>query len=227
MIKQIENLELPDDVLSFLDTVASNTKGYNVYLGGGYLRDKYYNELTLRSHKEVYGDNSDFNHCVGILEPKDLDLFFVCDGTSDKQLPTIEKSYINYDKSSEDIPDMQERGVERVRGLFVPALSTSDVQFIVYHKEMSIGELVEDMDCNINQVMYDPVNKTTNVSDNFIDGHDNEYIEMLHYFDYIRMAKRVHRMSLKFPDYSIYGKWDFTELVDRVADHSGSFCGEE
>ena len=115
----LNNLELPEDVLDFLKEVDGLTKGYDIYLGGGAIRDLYYNELN-RPH---------------YLIPKDIDLFFVPNGLHVQELPTIPRSYVNYDKSADEITGMEERGVARVRGLFVPKLNISDVQFIVYVSE--------------------------------------------------------------------------------------------
>ena len=47
MSKDILNgLELPQQLLTFLDEVVEKTKGYDVYLGGGFVRDIYYNNLN-------------------------------------------------------------------------------------------------------------------------------------------------------------------------------------
>ena len=206
----LNNLKLPEDVLDFLKEVDDLTKGYDIYLGGGAIRDLYYNELN-RPH---------------YLIPKDIDLFFVPNGLHVQELPTIPRSYVNYDKSADEIPDMEERGVARVRGLFVPKLSISDVQFIVYKDFMSQRELAKDMDVNICQVMMSVKTGEMFATEDFYKGHEDEYIEMLHTFDFVRMAKRVARMKAKFPDYDVEGDWNLIDLVDSMDVHAGSFCDE-
>lgn len=206
----LNNLKLPEDVLDFLKEVDDLTKGYDIYLGGGAIRDLYYNELN-RPH---------------YLIPKDIDLFFVPNGLHVQELPTIPRSYVNYDKSADEIPDMEERGVARVRGLFVPKLNISDVQFIVYKDFMSQRELAKDMDVNICQVMMSVKTGEMFATEDFYKGHEDEYIEMLHTFDFVRMAKRVARMKSKFPDYDVEGDWNLIDLVDSMDVHAGSFCDE-
>ena len=206
----LNNLELPEDVLDFLKEVDGLTKGYDIYLGGGAIRDLYYNELN-RPH---------------YLIPKDIDLFFVPNGLHVQELPTIPRSYVNYDKSADEITGMEERGGARGRGLFVPKLNISDVQFIVYKDFMSQKELAKDMDININQVMMSVKTGEMFATEDFYKGHEDEYIEMLHTFDFVRMAKRVARMKAKFPDYDVEGDWNLIDLVDSMDVHAGSFCDE-
>lgn len=190
--------------------VLSDTTGYDVYLGGGFVRDLYFNEI---------------NECDD-MNPKDVDLFFVpSDG--EMKLPTIVKSYVNYDKSSSEIPDMEERGVDSVRGLFVPWLDTKDVQFIVYKNKMTQEELASDMDCNINQLMVCIDSNTRFATNAFIEGHNEQEIEMLHCFNFIRMGKRLARMSDKFPSYEVVGDWDLSEFAKKIGTHEGSFCDED
>jgi hypothetical protein len=190
------NLTIPQDVLDFLDVVVAKTKGYHVYLGGGFLRDLYFNQVV----NAATGRISDMKKV-----PKDLDIFFVPTiNDVPRELPTIVKSYINYDTLAEDIPDMEERGVAKVRGLFMSNLSTKDVQFIAYDKYFTTElELAADMDMNINQIMYNPHSKEFITTDEFVVGHNNKVIECLHQFDETRMYKRYQRMMAKFPDYTI------------------------
>ena len=211
MSKEIlREVEIPKDVKQFFKELLSRTKGYDIYLGGGYLRDSYYNAVTYSMEKH----------------PKDLDIFFVPNNKETKCIPTLPKTYVNYDKSAEEIPDMEKRGVERVRGLFVPRLDTSDVQFIVYGSFMTQEELAADMDCNINQVMYSLQDNTIYGTVAFHEGHDGEFIEMLHVFDKDRMGKRILRMKNKYPSYNVKGDWDlsYLEMTYEGSEHEGSFC---
>lgn len=187
--------DITEDVLEFIKNVSANTTGYKVYLGGGYLRDKY---------------------CG--LEPKDVDLFFVPIDNVDKYVPTIPRTFINYRRTSEEIKHMGDRGVDFVQGMFIPHLSTKDVQFIVYKKSMSGEELAEDMDMNINQIMYDIAEDSFICSKDFLEGHEQKTILCLHKFDKERMYKRYVRMETKFPEYSSTGKPELEdkELVEAI-----------
>jgi hypothetical protein len=178
----MNKIQIRTDVLEFIEDVAKKTIGYDVYLGGGYLRDLY---------------------CG--LEPKDIDLFFIPNG-NDRELPILSKTYINYSRSADEIPDMQERGVDKVVGLFAPKLSTCDVQFIVYKKFLTADELAADMDMNINQCMYHIESKQFFLSKEFVYGHSEMVIQCLHTFDQTRMFKRYERMKGKFPSYGVIGQ---------------------
>ncbi len=213
---------IPESVKNLLQQVKDLSEGYDVYLGGGFLRDLYccVNEWS--------GDRVLVDIC---FEPKDIDLFFVPNGTSTQTLPTLSKSYINYDKKAEDIAeDMAARGVASLRGMMISGLRpTHDVQFIVYGKEMSIEELAADMDCNINQVMYS-LSKGWYQTEEFISGHENHTIKLLHTFDEDRMISRLVRMARKFDDYSVDTDLDweaFYNDLEYVPERGGSFCEED
>ncbi|QXN60219.1 hypothetical protein KUA24_152 [Vibrio phage HNL01] len=192
--------ELPTQIKEFLNLVVSKTEGYDVYLGGGYLRDLYFNHLHNVEAGLYYPPSS-----VQPKQPKDLDLFFIPQkgySPEGKELPTIPRSYINYDMMASEVPNVREN-VEKVRGIFVPDLPTPDVQFIVYDKHLTMVQLAVDMDCNINQVMYHPETELSHNTSAFYDGHENKVIEMLHEFENERKVARILRMAKKFPDYDI------------------------
>lgn len=213
------NLTIPQDILDFLDVVVEKTKGYHVYLGGGFLRDLYFNQVVNKGNPAGVGTYN---------IPKDLDIFFVPNKYYNlgNEIPVIAKTYINYDTLAKDIPDMQERGVDSVRGMFVKGLSTCDVQFIKYGKYFIGPEhLAEDMDMNINQIMYCPANKTFHVAEDFINGHKDKTIKCLHEFDKYRMYKRYKRMMAKFPSYSIITNLDmeyYHRLDEKKPKRSGA-----
>ena len=194
---------ISDDVLLFINEIARKSKGFDVYLGGGYLRDLYYNHINGYSGKRVW---EDFHLGRGIeeqpIKPKDIDLFFIPNGNVMGSLPILPKMYINYDVMAEDIPNVREN-VKQVRGVFLKELSTCDIQFIVYDKPLTISGLAQDMDCNINQVMYHPLTDTQYLTLDFIQGHKEKVVKMMHVFEQERMFGRVQRMMKKFPDYSI------------------------
>ena len=185
----IESL-IKEDVLEFLQKVAVKTEGYDVYLGGGYLRDNYFQK---------------YNHKGDILthSPKDIDIFFIPNNeTSSCELPTVEKTYINYDIDARDIPNVRPN-VKHVRGLFEGNLSTRDIQFIVYDKPLTMRQLAEDMDCNLNQIMYNVKTRLGYHTDAFYKGFEDKEIKMLHEFEVERMFGRIQRMIKKFPSFRV------------------------
>ena len=219
---------IPQDILNFLDDVVAKAKGYDVYLGGGYLRDLYYNKLN---------DLGCWQHDCRV--PKDLDIFFIPKVNVDVQeLPVLPKTYINYDIAATDIPDVREN-VKHVRGLFMKTLSTRDIQFIVYDKSMSMKSLAEDMDISINQVMYHPETQFGYMTDAFTNSHEDKTIELLHKFETSRMIARIKRMEKKFPDYTLVhgisqeeidfyeSKQEMEKRIKRRGTSTGSFINDE
>lgn len=192
MFKLTEHLK--KDVKDFIEEVARKTKGYDVYLGGGFIRDLYYNYINYEKGWSSF--------LTSYLEPKDIDLFFIPNDEEQKELPVLPKTYINYDIPAEDIPNVREN-VKHVRGLFVKYLSTRDVQFIIYDKPMTMKELAEDMDISINQCMYHIKGSLSYMTDGFTIAHEDKIIEMMHDFEPERMYNRLVRMSNKFPDYKL------------------------
>jgi len=182
------------DVKEFIEEVARKTKGYDVYLGGGYFRDLYYNYSNYEKGWSGF--------LTAYLEPKDIDLFFIPNDEEQKELPVLPKTYINYDIPAEDIPNVREN-VKHVRGLFVKYLSTRDVQFIVYDKPMTMKQLAEDMDVGLNQCMYHIKSSLSYMTDAFTIAHQDKIIEMMHDFEPERMYNRLVRMKNKFPDYEL------------------------
>lgn len=205
--------EIPQEILDLQETLECRSEGYNVYIGGGCLAD-------------LYKDIKD--NMVKYYQPKDIDVFFVPKKDAPTlTLPTIPKSYVNYDFNVEDIAsDMKARGVVTLRGLFVPSLTiTADVQFIVYGKPMTQEKLARDMDCNVNQVMYSKGNWYH--TEAFEDGHSREVIKMMHTFDEKRMAKRLFRMEDKF-NYEVDTDIDLSyyEYLKNQPERGGSLCEE-
>jgi len=231
---------LPNDIKKFVEEVSSKTKGYEVYLGGGLLRDLYFNHLNGFGSKDCWlhyfmGEGIDNQP----MKPKDIDLFFIpINDYYEKQLPILPKMYINYDVPAKDIPNVREN-VEHVRGLFMKDLSVRDIQFIVYDKPLSIVELAEDMDCNLNQVMYHPLSGCQYTSKEFIISHKDKVIKMLHEFEPERMFSRIQRMMKKFPNYTVEHNissedWEYLcykleadkKSKKRGSNHAGSFIEE-
>jgi hypothetical protein len=204
----LENV-LEEDVWWFVRTVAENSEGYDIYLGGGMLRD-------------LYTGNT----------PKDVDIFaipkFEYEGQRELYVPP--RGYNNYIKHARDISDMQDRGVEKVRGDWYSKMSTPDVQFIIYEKHLTQEELAEDFDMNICQIVMNGLTGSTYATNAFLQGHEGMVIECLHDYDRIRTYKRYVRMEAKFYNYGVEGKpelehHEVVELASHV-DHEGSFCGE-
>lgn len=222
---------IPTDIKDFLDELLGRTEGYDVYLGGGYLRDVYWNLLNIKGlhfvHGKWWGQGLEYEV---VKNPKDLDIFFIpqVDAVS-FELPVLPKTYVSYDTMAEDIPNVREN-VKRVRGLFNASLSTCDIQFIVYDKPMTMKMLSEDMDCNLNQAMYCPMTKLSYCTNAFYNSHEDKTIEMLHEFEVERMYSRLKRMQSKFPDYKLVHNiseedWLRLEVENSKPKKSGSVSG--
>jgi len=206
-------------VQELLLEIKQNIKGYDVYLAGGYLRDQ---------------------HCE--LPFKDLDVILTPNGEDRSPVLYAPKGYgMLYNKLCEGNDDMKKRGVEMLVGLYKrkkevysndvmviggmicdmyeqTVESKTEVQYIVYDKPMTIEELADDMDMNINQVMWNPCYLPTSeglygcyCTKEFYEGHDGEFIEFSHWYDNTRMYLRQKRMIEKFPAYDIYDDIDLTE----------------
>jgi hypothetical protein len=211
---------IPQPVKYLLEQLQSDLKGYDVYIGGGCLRDLY--------HQIQRWGEDEYEMVKIFYEPKDIDVFFIPNGEPEQQLPVVPKSYINYDKKAEDIsPDMAVRGVSHLRGMLVSGLKpTHDVQFIVYGKCLTVEELCADMSENINQVMWSPVSGWVH-TEAFVNGHNEKYIELLHTYDETRMIDRIVRMKRKFPDYSVKSDLQWEDLCNDQEynpERGGSFC---
>lgn len=181
------------DVRQFLLKVVDACPDFDIYLGGGYLRDSY-----CSMKKGTY------------FEPKDVDIFFIPKDGVEKEVPVAaaESTFVKYHKAAADISDMEERGVSSLTGLSVHYLSTKEVQFIVYKQHMTQEQLVLDMDMNINGIMWKPVDfgGKALVSDAFISGHEEREIKCLHVYDETRMYYRYERMKELFPTYKVTGQ---------------------
>lgn len=201
------NIVIPNDVLEILQEIVSNTKGYRVYLGGGFLRD-------------LYVDRG--------LQPKDIDVFFV-------PLPDQPEYFIHdtptladfkYRMDTTDSISMYKRGVVRLIGFNTPSLSTKEMQYIIYGKFLTGMELAQDMDAGINQVMYDVLTKEFIFSDKFLLDHKIKVIKIYHHFERHRTIDRYERMQAKFPDYLCIGKPVFSvSLEDEPDGYGGSESG--
>jgi len=191
-MKEIE-VRVAWDVRVFLLKVMEACPEFDIYLGGGYLRDSYY----------AMKNNTFF-------EPKDVDIFFVPKDGVEKSVPVgaAEETFVKYHKDASDISDMEERGVSSLTGLSVHYLSTKEVQFIVYKKHMTQKQLVVDMDMNINQIMWKPTEFgcAVLVSGEFISGHEDQEIKCLHVYDETRTYHRYERMKELFPKYKVTGQ---------------------
>lgn len=187
--------------LQFLEDLLSNTTGYDIYLGGGYLRDSYWN--NIQGYSLDYGFKFGVDNNLQPKQPKDLDIFLIPNNEPVKQLPLMQNCYVNYNILAADIENCRDN-VERVIGLFARMLTpTKDIQLIVYDKYLTIEELAVDMDCNINQIMYSVKNDNLFMSTDFIKSHEEKTIKMMHDFEQERMFNRLRRMQKKYPDYTL------------------------
>ena len=198
-------IKIEQSVAKLLREVASHVKGYDVYLGGGYLRDSY---------------------CG--LPYKDIDIFLVPNGKDKALLPYTPRGYgQSYAKCCEEHEDMRKRGVEALIGLYDRNKAAHEVQYIIYDKPMTIRELSEDMDMTINQVMWNPICNvkednmyTCEATEDFVDDHSYGELRFTHWYDKVRMYCRLKRMTEKFPSYSVYEEieldhYQMRELIDK------------
>jgi len=185
-------IDIEQSVKDLLKEVSGNVKGYDVYLGGGFLRDSYCN-----------------------LHYKDIDIFLVPNGEDKQLVPYQPKDYgISYTKTCDDNNDMKKRGVGALIGLYEKGdefLDKKEVQYIIYDKHMTQEDLCLDMDMTINQVMWNPCESECMVSELFISDHDQGWLRFQHKYDNIRMYCRLKRMEEKFPYYDV---WDEIELTE-------------
>jgi len=207
-------IEIEDWVRELLLDIKGNMKGYDVYLGGGFLRDKYCD-----------------------LGYKDLDIFLVPNGEKKGIRPYKPKGYFELYTKECDNDDMSERGVAGLVGFRYKVVfdgewvdythtkqDITELQYIIYEDDIidDIQDLCEDMDMTINQVMWipDEESDTCVCTDSFISDHKYKWIEFSHEYDEIRMYCRQKRMKEKFPSYDcsddIYlSKSQIEELHDK------------
>lgn len=186
------DIKIAEDVKDLLKDLSKQLNGeFDVYLGGGYLRDSY---------------------CG--LTPKDVDVFLVpVDNTPKRVSYTPAGYYINYRKIvGDNNPELQHRHLHELVGLFNGKLSTPEVQFIVYDHYMDAYEVAEDLDMNINQVVWCPLKDILYSTQAFIKGHEDNVIECLGNDNDVRKYHRYERMSVKFPLYSTKGMPPYSVL---------------
>lgn len=195
MLDTVE-IKIESWVHDLLLEISLNMKGYDVYLGGGYLRDLYCN-----------------------LDYKDLDIFLVPNGEKKGVRPYKPKGYFELYTKECDNDDMSERGVAGLVGFrykikmdcdlvdYNPSKQDmTEIQYIIYEDDVidGIEELCVDMDMTINQVMWEPdvASNTCYCTEDFIDDHRRGYIDFSHKYDEVRMYCRQKRMQEKFPHYT-------------------------
>ena len=194
-------IKIEDWVRELLLEIKENVKGYDIFLGGGYLRDIY---------------------CK--LDYKDLDIFLVPSGEKKGISPYKPKGYFElYTKDCEESDDMQVRGVAGLIGFRRKTLSnqdltipnmlnykttiqdTTELQYIIYEDGViaDIEELAEDMDMTLNQVMWEPSSESDVCicTEEFLKAHRGGWIEFAHEYDELRMYSRQKLMQDKFPSY--------------------------
>lgn len=178
-------VKISEDIKELLQRVQDNAPDFEVYLGGGYLRDAYTRNTA-----------------------KDVDIFLIPKKDEVTQVPLATASglYVSFHKVADNEEDMRERGIAELYGIYSPGLTTPSIQFIVYDRYLHHTQLVSDLDMNINQIAYSVKYGTTLASEAFLLGHKDKVIECLHDYDPIRMYSRFSRMESKFSDYRVIGK---------------------
>lgn len=186
------NIKLPKDVVEYLRVLRSIFgKSFDVYLGGGFLRDLY----------------------TGRHVPKDLDIFLVPNGTLSDHYDYVRAYKDGLEQINDDVymchhmvvgdylEDMAIRGVSRVMMGFC-TLCGFESQIIMYNRQLSLEEMTLDFDFTINQVVQAPDNEIY-CSDDFIVDHECRLIHQTHVYGAERMTHRLERMVAKYGDYEI------------------------
>jgi hypothetical protein len=188
-------VKIDGDILATIESIAENTIGYEVYLGGGILRDVY----------------------LGV-KPKDIDLFFVPVENAPQYLlhDTHRNLQFSYRMETNETQSLYQRGVEQLIGFKTPSLVVPELQFIVYGTTLTAEELTEDMDIGICQIMYHIFSGKFYVSENFKKDVAAKEIRCYHKYDKYRMIERFDRMQRKFPDFKCVGKptVGFNDFID-------------
>lgn len=181
--RPLDSSLISSEVMAVLEDIQLHSPEFDIYLGGGYLRDM----STYRT-------------------PKDIDIFFVPKkGSCKSAYYTPEGFFVNYRKPAAQISDMEGRGVYELTGLFCGTKVYSEYQYIVYAEHKTIEELAEDMDFNICQIMYSVQDKTVFATEAFKSGHQNHVLECIQDYDKERTWFRYERMVAKFPSYEVVG----------------------
>jgi len=175
---------LKDNYSNVFEDILKYSKGYDIYLAGGAIRDLVASEVSGEAYK-----------------PKDLDFLLVPVGDV-QELPMLPKSFIKFNFNTADMPDTARRGVKQVVGM-TSLRVVQECQFIVYEKYMTASELASDMDCNVNQVVMNLSNYEVTMTEDFKEGHTNKVIKLLHTFDEDRMIERLQRMSKRLKGYRV------------------------
>ena len=198
---------IPQDIKDFIIDIQEQVKGqFAVYLAGGFLRDL---------------DNG--------LTPKDVDIFFTpCNDTKQDLGYIPARCYVNYNKkvsSFTHTDDMEQRGVSQVVGLFNSKLSTTEIQFIVYDKCLTMEAIAEDLDMGINQIIWSPILDRVIPTEGYLNDHSNKTITCLHDYAEVRTFRRFERMLEKFQDYTPINmpSKEVLPLSERIQRMTGSY----
>jgi hypothetical protein len=187
---------IPKDVLDLCEQIQKATIGYNVYIGGGYLRDL---------------DKG--------FTPKDIDIFFIPLKFKNPEYIPLVSDIVGLGKLVYDYThltqDMKDRGVERVICFANDVLSTTEINFIVYDHYKSGYDLAADMDFGVNQIMYDIETSALITTTGYEYAHSRCILECLNKFSKERMYKRYQRMKAKFPTYAVVGEPE-TDFIERI-----------
>jgi hypothetical protein len=206
-------ITIPSNVIDLVTEIANMNEHYEVYLGGGYLRDLY----------------------CGVT-PKDIDIFFSPKKYQpelavefdflniiplEKYPDTCKKLYRKSVNNSNFNQDMANRGIRSLVGLMaLNDVLPNQIQIITYNQIMTHNEVTLDLDMNICQISWHPLTNTFDYSDSFLNGHSDRIIKCLHDYDPIRMWHRYSRMEEKYPNYTVEGKNDIDD-IDKVQLSSG------
>ncbi|BAV80817.1 hypothetical protein [Vibrio phage RYC] len=185
---------------NLLEELEKSSRGYDIYLGGGYLRDEFCNENRFSLDEKL-------------RKPKDIDIFLVPRPEEFLAFPVVRLSLISFDTNTTKLAKVRPN-IQRIVGIDDHAVVPRSVQLIEYKEYMTMEEVAEDMDCNINQVMYSHKEQRAYATPEFYKGHTFKQIEMMAEFEESRMIERILRMKRKFPEYEMIN--DITVTAEPV-----------
>lgn len=181
--------KMPEEVVRLFKHAVYSVRlqGYEIYLGGGCLRDLYVGKP--------------------VEDIKDYDIFLI----PHTGAQSVDVSHLKHCSvlSGDHIPDMKKRGVNCLIWWY----DEVEYNFIVYGEYLLAIDLADDMDMGICQAMY-PLDYAQNkkhriiVSEHFVKDHSERRIKCYHDYKKSRMVSRYERMKEKFPSYVEEGKPD-------------------
>lgn len=185
------DLKLPPSVLGLLQALRGALgPDFQISLAGGFLRDTFGGARIKDIDVLVSPMNEGFTfNGQTIIDALDR----ACIPDWIQVTESLDATYLS---------GMQARGVKYLFMGKCPNRDNQETQLIVYDKVMGRKELAKDMDINICQIACDPDGNVV-ASEEFVDGFNKQYIQVLNGESDDREVERVQRMQGKYPEFRI------------------------